>query len=72
MECSTEDLHRGRIRRTNPMKHVVGNKDTFPGVSVPWKRSFCESCRRQFPASTVTYGKLYACYRCHVWIRKTN
>ena len=48
------------------MKSVVGNKNKFPGVSVPSKRSICESCGRQFPASTVIYGKLHVCYRYHV------
>ena len=41
------------------MKSAVRYKNKFPGVSVPSKRSTCESRGRQFPASTVMYGKLY-------------
>jgi len=72
VEYSTEDLHCGKIQATNPMKSVAGRKNRFLGVSVLSKRSTFENCGREFPACTVTYGKLYVCYRCHVQICKTN
>ena len=72
MECSTEDLHCREIQGTNPVKVIVGSKNKFLGVSVPSKRSTCVSCWRQFPASTVTNGKLNVCYRQHVRVCGTK